>query len=110
MSKFFNETRSAGKTNSVPATANVDIQDLVGSLKQNMEDNGVSDSHSGEINLQHLLQPLEESHEVARQVTAGGVGKFRSSRPPPTAGRGLILALYYAAVQATAATYSTPPS
>jgi hypothetical protein len=31
MSKFFNETRSLKSANSAPATANVDIQERVGS-------------------------------------------------------------------------------
>jgi len=107
MSKFFNETRSAGKTNSVPATANVDVQDLVGSLKQNMEDNGVSDSHSGEINLQHLLQPLEESHEVARQVTAGRLENCRSIRLPRTEERSFLVSQYNPAMQAAVEAYRT---
>ena len=107
MSKFFNETRSAGKTNSVPATANVDIQDLVGSLKQNMEDNGVADSHSGEINLQHLLQPLEESHEVARQVTAGRLENCRSIRLPRTEERSFLVSQYNPAMQAAVEAYRT---
>jgi len=40
MSKFFNETRSLKGASSAPATANVDIQELVGSLKQSMSANG----------------------------------------------------------------------
>jgi capsular exopolysaccharide synthesis family protein len=107
MSKFFNETRSAGKTNSVPATANVDIQDLVGSLKQNMEGNGGADSHSGEINLQHLLQPLEESHEVARQVTAGRLENCRSIRLPRTEERSFLVSQYNPAMQAAVEAYRT---
>jgi len=107
MSKFFNETRSAGKTNSVPTTANVDIQDLVGSLKQNMEGNGVADSHSGEINLQHLLQPLEESHEVARQVTAGRLENCRSIRLPRTEERSFLVSQYNPAMQAAVEAYRT---
>jgi len=107
MSKFFNETRSVGKINSVPATANVDIQDLVGSLKQNMEGNGVADSHSGEINLQHLLQPLEESHEVARQVTAGRLENCRSIRLPRTEERSFLVSQYNPAMQAAVEAYRT---
>ena len=80
MSKFFNDTRSVGKTNPVPATANIDIQELVGSLKQSMESNSSAAQHSGEINLQHLLQPLKESHEVGSQVAAGRLEHCRSIR------------------------------
>ena len=62
MSKFFNETRTVRKTDSVPATANVNIQDLVSSLKEHMESNGATASHSGQVDLEHLLQPLEAQH------------------------------------------------
>ncbi|HEX4605163.1 MAG TPA: hypothetical protein VH724_14275, partial [Candidatus Angelobacter sp.] len=69
MSKFFNETRSAQQINPVPATASVDIQELVSSLKQNMEsDSSTAAAQSGEMDLSQLLQPLKESHEVASQV------------------------------------------
>ncbi|MGZ4840276.1 MAG: CpsD/CapB family tyrosine-protein kinase [Candidatus Angelobacter sp.] len=107
MSKFFNETRSAQKTNPVPATANVDIQDLVGSLKQHMEGNGAAASHSGEIDLQHLLQPLEESHEVASQVAAGRLENCRSIRLPRTEERSFLVSQYNPAMQAAVEAYRT---
>ena len=69
------------KTDSLPAPANVNIQDLVGSLKQHMESNGAAASHSGEIDLQHLLQPLQESNEVATQVAAVRLENCRSIKP-----------------------------
>ena len=59
MSKFFNETRSAQKISPVPATANVDIQELVGSLKQSMESNGSAAAHPSELDLSQLMQPLK---------------------------------------------------
>jgi capsular exopolysaccharide synthesis family protein len=107
MSKFFDETRSIRKTNSVAATANVDIQDLVGSLKKNMEGNGGPDIHSGEINLQHLLQPLEESHEVARQVAAGRLENCRGIRLPRTEERSFLVSQYNPAMQAAVEAYRT---
>jgi hypothetical protein len=82
MSKFFNETRSAHKINPVPATANVDIQELVGSLKQGMESNGGQAMHAEELDLKHLLQPLKESHDVAAEITAGRLQGCRSIRLP----------------------------
>ncbi len=51
MSKFFNETRTVRKTDSISATANVNIQDLVSSLKEHMESNGAAASHSGQVDL-----------------------------------------------------------
>jgi hypothetical protein len=70
MSKFFNDTRNVQNVNPVPATANVDIQQLVGALKQNLEGNGSSHAHSTEMDLKHLLQPLKNSPEVAAEVVA----------------------------------------
>jgi len=84
MSKFFNETRTVRKTDSVPATANVNIQDLVSSLKEHMESNGATASHSGQVDLEHLLQPLEESTEVASQVAAVRLENCRSIKLPRT--------------------------
>src|ERR1043166_4649533 len=105
MSKFFNDTRSVGKTNPVPATANVDIQELVGSLKQSMESNGSAAQHSGEINLQHLLQPLKESHEVGSQVAAGRLENCRSIRLSRTEERSFLVTQYNPAMQAAVEAY-----
>src|SRR6476469_1330616 len=107
MSKFFNETRSVQKTNPVPATANVDIQDLVGSLKQHMEGNGAADSHPGEISLEHLLQPLQESNEVATQVAAVRLENCRSIRLPRTEERSFLVSQYNPAMQAAVEAYRT---
>src|SRR5579859_1383892 len=107
MSKFFNDTRSVGKVNPVPATANVDIQELVGSLKQSMESNGSVAQHSGEINLQHLLQPLKESHEVGSQVAAGRLENCRSIRLPRTEERSFLVTQYNPAMQAAVEAYRT---
>jgi protein-tyrosine kinase len=107
MSKFFNDTRSVGKANPVPATANVDIQELVVSLKQSMENNGSATQHSGEINLQHLLQPLKESHEVGSQVAAGRLENCRSIRLPRTEERSFLVTQYNPAMQAAVEAYRT---
>ncbi|HEY5027012.1 MAG TPA: CpsD/CapB family tyrosine-protein kinase [Candidatus Angelobacter sp.] len=107
MSKFFNDTRSVRKTNPVPATANVDIQELVGSLKQHMEGNGATDSHSGAINLEHLLQPLQQSQEVTSQVAAGRLENCRSIRLPRTEERSFLVSQYNPAMQAAVEAYRT---
>jgi capsular exopolysaccharide synthesis family protein len=107
MSKFFNDTRSVGKVNPVPATANVDIQELVGSLKQSMESNGSAAQHSGEINFQHLLQPLKESHEVGSQVAEGRLENCRSIRLPRTEERSFLVTQYNPAMQAAVEAYRT---
>ena len=107
MSKFFNETRSVQKSNPAPATVNVDIQDLVGSLKQSMESNGSKTSAAPEINLQHLLQPLRDSHDVASQVAAGRLEKCRSIRLPRTEERSFLVSQYNPAMQAAVEAYRT---
>src|ERR1044071_9136952 len=107
MSKFFNDTRSVGKTNPVPATANVDIQELVGSLKQSMESNGSAAQHSGEIHLQHLLQPLKQPHEVGSQFAAGRLENCGSIRLPRTEERSFLVTQYNPAMQAAVEAYRT---
>lgn len=107
MSKFFNETSGVQKINPVPATANVDIQELVGSLKQSMESNGATATHNGEMDLAHLLQPLKESHEVATQVTAGRLEKCRTIRLARTEEKSFLVTQYNPAMQAAVEAYRT---
>ncbi|HWS18994.1 MAG TPA: CpsD/CapB family tyrosine-protein kinase [Candidatus Elarobacter sp.] len=107
MSKFFNDTRSVRKNDPVPTTANVDIQELVGSLKQHMESNGAAESHSSEINLEHLLQPLRQSQEVASQVAASRLENCRSIRLPRTEERSFLVSQYNPAMQAAVEAYRT---
>src|SRR6476661_195619 len=107
MSKFFNETRTVRKTDAVPATANVNIQDLVSSLKEHMESNGAAASHSGQIDLQHLLQPLEESNGVSSQVAAVRLENCRSVKLPRTEERSFLVSQYNPAMQAAVEAYRT---
>jgi protein-tyrosine kinase len=107
MSKFFNETRTVRKTDSVPATANVNIQDLVSSLKEHMEGNGAAASHSGQIDLQHLLQPLQESDEVASHVAAVRLENCRGIKLPRTEERSFLVSQYNPAMQAAVEAYRT---
>jgi capsular exopolysaccharide synthesis family protein len=107
MSKFFNETRSVQKVNPVPATANVDIQELVGALKEGLESNGAAATHSGEMDLAHLLQPLKESSAVATQVAAGRLEKCRSIRLARTDEKTFLVTQYNPAMQAAVEAYRT---
>src|ERR1051325_11962952 len=107
MSKFFNETRTVRKTDSAPATANIDIQELVGSLKQHMENNGTTAPQSSAIDLQHLLQPLQESNEVASQVAAVRLESCRSIKLPRTEERSFLVSQYNPAMQAAVEAYRT---
>jgi capsular exopolysaccharide synthesis family protein len=105
MSKFFNETRSVHKANPVPATANIDIQELVGALKQGME--APSAVQSGEVDLKHLLQPLNDSHEVSSQIVSGRLEKCRSIRIPRTEEKSFLVTQYNPAMQAAVEAYRT---
>jgi protein-tyrosine kinase len=107
MSKFFNETRNVRKTDSISATANVNIQDLVSSLKEHMESNGAAASHSGQVDLEHLLQPLEGSTEVASQVAAVRLENCRGIKLPRTEERSFLVSQYNPAMQAAVEAYRT---
>jgi capsular exopolysaccharide synthesis family protein len=105
MSKFFNETRSVHKINPVPATANIDIQELVGALKQGIENASTADA--GEMDLKHLLQPLTESHEVSAQVASARLENCRSIRIPRTEEKSFLVTQYNPAMQAAVEAYRT---
>jgi capsular exopolysaccharide synthesis family protein len=107
MSKFFNETRSAQKVNPVPATANLDIQELVGSLKQSMESNGGAATHAAELDLKHLLQPMKESHDMAAEIAAGRLENCRIIRLPRTEEKSFLVTQYDPAMQAAVEAYRT---
>jgi protein-tyrosine kinase len=104
MSKFFNETRSVQNPNPAPATENVDIQELVGALKQSMESNGSPATHGAEI---HLLQPLKDSHEVAAEVAAGRLENCRRIRLPRTEEKSFLVTQYNPEMQAAVEAYRT---
>jgi len=105
MSKFFNDTRSVQKINPAPATANVDIQELVGALKQGIEASSASDST--DMDLKHLLQPLKDSHEISSQVAAGRLEKCLSIRIPRTEEKSFLVTQYNPAMQAAVEAYRT---
>ncbi|HEU4415790.1 MAG TPA: CpsD/CapB family tyrosine-protein kinase [Candidatus Angelobacter sp.] len=107
MSKFFNETRTVPKPNPAPATANVDIQELVGSLKHSIESNGSAAAHAPEVDLKHLLQPLKESHQVAAAVAAGRLEKCQTIRLPRTEEKSFLVTQYNPAMQAAVEAYRT---
>jgi len=105
MSKFFNETRSVQKINPAPATANVDIQELVGALKQSIESASAGD-HS-EVDLKHLLQPLDHSQGLASQVAAGRLENCRSFRIARDEEKSFLVSQYNPAMQAAVEAYRT---
>jgi capsular exopolysaccharide synthesis family protein len=107
MSKFFNETRSTHTSSPVPTSANVDIQELVGSLKQSMESNGSSASHAGELDLSQLMNPLKESHVAASEVVAARLENCRSIRLPRTEERSFLVSQYNPTMQSAVEAYRT---
>jgi capsular exopolysaccharide synthesis family protein len=106
MSKFFNETRTQN-TSSVPATTNVDIQELVSSLKESMEGNGATAMHSGNLDLKQLLQPLRDDAEVAAGVVEGRLENCRAIRLPRTEEKSFLVTQYNPAMQAAVEAYRT---
>jgi|GEM_PF-1017901 capsular exopolysaccharide synthesis family protein len=107
MSKFFNETRSLQGTHIAPATANVDIQELVGSLKQSMSGNGSSTAVHAETDLKHLLKPLKDAHEGSSQVISGRLDKCRSIRLPRTEEKSFLVTQYNTGMQSAVEAYRT---
>jgi capsular exopolysaccharide synthesis family protein len=107
MSKFFNETRSTHTSSPIPTTANVDIQELVGSLKQSMESNGSSAPHVGELDLSQLMNPLKESHVAASEVVAARLENCRSIRLPRTEERSFLVSQYNPTMQSAVEAYRT---
>jgi capsular exopolysaccharide synthesis family protein len=106
MSKFFNETRTIRDANPAPASANVDIQELVGSLKQSMSTNG-NTAVRAETDLNHLLKPLKESNEGAVQVATGRLDKCRSIRLPRTEEKSFLVTQYNPGMQSAVEAYRT---
>src|SRR6476469_6166812 len=106
MSKFFNETRSLKGASAAPATANVDIQELVGSLKQSMSGNG-STAVNAETDLKHLLKPLKDSNEGTVQVVSNRLDKCRSIRLPRTEEKSFLVTQYDPAMQSAVEAYRT---
>ena len=106
MSKFFNETSDMQRTQSLAAAPKSDIQQLVGSLKQDMESNS-SAPHAFTPELNHLLKPLEESHGVAFQLAAGRLEKCAGIRLPRSEEKSFLVTQYKPDMQAAVESYRT---
>lgn len=106
MSKFFNETRKVQGVNPAPAAANLDIHELVGSLKENLGSNG-SSAHQAGTDLKYLLTPLKESHEAAAQALSGRLENCRTIRLPRTEEKSFLVTQYNPAMQGAVEAYRT---
>jgi protein-tyrosine kinase len=107
MSKFFNETTKIRRTQSAAAAVNSDIQQLVGSLKQNMESGSTAPAHSAATELNHLLTPLKESYGVASQLAAGRLEKCARIRLPRSEEKSFLVTQYHPDMQAAVESYRT---
>jgi capsular exopolysaccharide synthesis family protein len=107
MSKFFNETRSAQHTEATAAApANMDIQALVGSLKQELGGDG-SSIPPAETGLKDLLTPLQESRGVAFQLAESRLERCLKIRLPRNEERSFLMTQYNPAMQAAVEAYRT---
>lgn len=108
MSKFFNESTSTRPTEvAAAAPANKDIQQLVGSLKQSLEDGGREPLHAAETDLKDLLKPLQESRGVALQLAEMRLGNRRTIHLPRIDPRSFLITQYNPAMQAAVEAYRT---
>ncbi len=107
MSKFFNETRNVHSAEAtLAAPANVDINQLVDSLKRTMESAGSPPTPS-EAGLNELLKPLEESRGVACRLAESRVEGCRAIRLPRSEERSFLVTQYHPPMQAAAEAYRT---
>jgi capsular exopolysaccharide synthesis family protein len=102
MSKFFNETNRAKQPSSVPAAANVDIHQMVSSLKQNLDGTGPAAATAAEPALKHLV-----SNGLSSQVAAGRLEKSRAIRLPRGEEKSFLVTQYNPQMQAAVEAYRT---
>jgi capsular exopolysaccharide synthesis family protein len=107
MSKFFNETSNVQRSQSTSAAVKSDIQQLVGSLKQDLESSSLSPAQAPATQLNHLLKPLEESHGVASQLAAGRLEKCAGIRLPRSEEKSFLVTQYKPDMQAAVESYRT---
>ncbi|HEY6305885.1 MAG TPA: CpsD/CapB family tyrosine-protein kinase [Candidatus Angelobacter sp.] len=108
MSKFFNETTNAQHTEAAAAApANRDIQQLVGALKQSLEDGSGAPAHSAETGLKDLLKPLQDSRGVAFQLAERRLENCRAIRLPRTEAKSLLATQHNPAWHAAVEAYRT---
>ncbi len=109
MSKFFNETRKAiqdpGRTPR-PGGDEIDVQELVGALKESMERRSQSSQAAAEMHLKPLLTP-QNGDEIASQVAVGRLENCRVVRLPRTDAKSFLATRYNPDMQAAVEAYRT---
>jgi len=109
MSKFFNETRKALQQPSRaprPDGQEIDVQELVGALKESMEHRSQHSPGVTEINLKPLFAP-PGGDEIASQVAAGRLQNCRVVRLPRNDEKSFLATRYNADMQAAVEAYRT---
>lgn len=109
MSKFFNETHKlahmAGRGSRM-VKSEIDVQDLVGALKKNLDTPARSSSQSGDLNPKPLLAS-RPNDELAPQVAAGRLQNSALVRLPRQDGRSFLSRQYNTDLQAAVEAYRT---
>ena len=109
MSKFFNETRKALQQVSRaprPAGAEIDVQELVGAVKESMDHGGHGSLGGPELTMKPLLAP-PGGDEIASQVAAGRLQHCRIVRLPRNDEKSFLATRYNADLQAAVEAYRT---
>jgi capsular exopolysaccharide synthesis family protein len=110
MSKFFNETRKALQQQPIngsrPAGQEIDVQELVGAVKESMERRTQTGPLVAEPKLKPLLTP-PGADEVASQVAAGRLQQCRVVRLPRNDEKSFLATQYNQDLQAAVEAYRT---
>jgi capsular exopolysaccharide synthesis family protein len=105
MSKFFNETQNVQPSAPADPQASIDVQQLVGSLKQTVASSGAAAAPSVDNDLKHLLRPLKESQGIVTQVAAARLDKCRSIRLPRKEEKSFLVTQYNPEMQIAVEAY-----
>jgi capsular exopolysaccharide synthesis family protein len=105
MSKFFNDTRIAGDTETHPEAMPIDMEAAVGALKQPVPTNTSASTNGSDV--ARLLTPIEESQQIAAQLAAERLAGCGSIRLPRVEERSFLVTQYNPAMQAGVEAYRT---
>ncbi|MGE5323720.1 MAG: CpsD/CapB family tyrosine-protein kinase [Actinomycetota bacterium] len=108
MSKFFNETHKLAHAGRGPRVVKpeLDVQDLVGTLKKNLDSPARPSSHPGDLNPKPLLSS-RVGEELAPQVAATRLQNAALVRLPRGDGKSFLSRQYNADLQAAVEAYRT---
>jgi capsular exopolysaccharide synthesis family protein len=105
MSKFFNDTRTAGGTGTQADSSPIDIDAAVGSLKKSVETNGNGSSKDADGS--RLLKPIEDGDRLSAELAAKRLENCQTIRLPRTEDRSFLVTQYNPAMQAAVEAYRT---